>query len=111
MTFKNIIMSGLKTTELFPCAQCGGIHEMDIYEVSVNRHFVSSRNVQKHVGLSMQIGEQLANVMGPNEDMTIKISKGKVLICQDCFLSSELGSTLFESLEDTEEFKKLGGEI
>lgn len=95
---------GLKATDIHRCVNCNGKHIVDIYQVRVRRHIANPRVIQKHVGLSMQLGnELLATVIGGDEDMTVPIEECEVLICQDCFLKSSLGAQLFSFLQGEEE--------
>jgi len=80
----------MKQAELTPCALCGKglLHDnhLDFYRVTVERHIVNGRAVQRQHGLELMLGNHfLAAVMGPDEDMTVELPGTKTAnICFDC---------------------------
>lgn len=72
------------------CAACGKkVGESGLpffYRVTIERHGVLLRNVQRQDGLAAFLGStQLANVMGADEDMTMVVMEPKtVSVCEPC---------------------------
>ena len=79
----------MKQKDLTKCAFCGKgmMHNgcIQFFEITISRYMVKLGAVRQQAGLEMMIGGQLAEAMGPNEDMATKIGKpSRSLICNDC---------------------------
>lgn len=72
------------------CASCGnriGHTGLPIFwTIEVERLGLDADAMRRNAGLAMQMGSAvLANVMGPNEEMTVSImDKVKLTLCEDC---------------------------
>jgi hypothetical protein len=86
---------------LRPCDLChqpvagsvrGGMKTIDFYVLKVERHLVDQGAVRRHVGLTMQLGnELLAHAMGTAEPATKPFSHVEVFVCQPCMIERHLG--------------------
>lgn len=81
----------MKQTDIKKCAICKeGMMKCGIptfYTVTIQRHMIDLAACQRQTGLEMQLGghAQLANIMGPDDDISKPVSKkADVWICQDC---------------------------
>ena len=81
----------MKHEDIKPCAICGqGVMSKGIplfYTIKIQRHAIDLGAVQRQNGLEQMMGghAQLANIMGPNEDMTKQMTEEKeVWVCDDC---------------------------
>ena len=54
------------------------------WRVRLERHGLKADAIKRQQGLGMMIGPELAMVMGPNEDMTEKISSKEITVCENC---------------------------
>lgn len=82
-------MSGLKRSDIRPCAVCGkGLAKGGaiVYRVQVERFFLDPHAIQRQAGLEMQLGVPLAAVMGPDEDLARHIDTQQVLVCGHCVM-------------------------
>ena len=85
---------GLKEKELRALATCAncrrkiGQTELPIfYVVTIERHGLDSRAINRQQGLAMMLGNNglIANIMGPDEDMTVRLMEPRrIMICEDC---------------------------
>ena len=106
--------SGLKQKDLTGCVICGkGVaHDQNIlfYRVRIERYGLDVRAVQRAVGLELVMGgSPLAQVMGPDEDLAIRIASYDGLVCQPCALDLSPCSValLTEKMAELEEQKRL----
>ena len=81
----------MKQTDIKKCAICGnGMMHLGLpffYTVRIQRHGIDAGAIQRQNGLEQMLGgcAQLANVMGPQEDMTKPLTEEKDLwICESC---------------------------
>ena len=88
-------MSALKELELRQqCGACGqGIcnnNSMTLYKVSLELHVIDYGAIRRQSGLETMMGGAavLAQVMGPNEDMTEFMGRKELLVCQVCAAKS-----------------------
>lgn len=78
----------MKANEFTKCATCGkgmaasGVH---FYRVTVQQHILDPGAIKRAAGLEMMVGH-LAAVMGPDEDLAVKVAEATVLLCADCGL-------------------------
>lgn len=76
--------------ELATCAACKRkIGETDypfFYKVKVSRFGLDKGAMDRQAGLEMMVGSvEIAQVMGPNEDLAQEVMKEKtIMICEDC---------------------------
>ena len=95
----------MKQEDIKKCAICGnGMMHLGLpffYTIKIQRHGVDTGAIQRQNGLEQMLGgcAQLANVMGPNEDIAKPITEEKELwICDHC-AGKDL-STLISTIED-----------
>lgn len=76
----------MKRSEMKPCSLCGGPVQPAFAEVVVRRHVVDAAAVQRYVGLTQMFNgnAMLANVMGPDEQMTEMTSEKTLIVCMKC---------------------------
>lgn len=82
-------MSGLKRSDIKPCAACGkGLAKggLIVYRIQVERFVLDPQVIQRQAGLEMQIGVPLAVVMGPDEDLARHLDTQRVLVCGECVI-------------------------
>jgi len=84
----------VKQTDFKPCALCAqGVMHTGIplfYRVSIQRFGVQLDAVRRQAGLEIMLGgnAQLANVMGPDEDMATPIGEAvELLVCETCAMT------------------------
>lgn len=85
---------GLKRKDLKKCACCDrGIMACGaaiFWRVNIEMFAVNMRAVERQHGLEMMLGSPaLANVMGPDDDLAVRIETGDsdpMLVCNDCML-------------------------
>lgn len=72
------------------------------WTVTVERHGVDRRAVNRQVGLANMLGNAaLALVMGPNEEMTTSLGgPATIAVCETCALKSPLMIAAFASMEE-----------
>lgn len=64
---------------------------IDFHVVIVEHEVLNLPAIQRHAGLAMMLGsEQLAGVMGPNEDLSLVASRMEVFVCSPCWLEKRL---------------------
>jgi hypothetical protein len=97
----------MKQTDIKKCAICnnGMMHTGNpvFYTVKIQSHIFDLGACKRQTGLEMMLGghAQLANIMGPDEDMVKPLSKEiNAWICQDCAIEN---LTSIISLLETEE--------
>ncbi len=101
----------LKESELrkfATCGQCGRkIGETGrpiFWLVTLERHCLRADTIKRKAGLEMMIGTGLANVMGPDEDMTHPVGdKGTIMVCDECAYEAKtcLGDLAEQIAENT----------
>ena len=84
----------LKEMELRQLAECSGCRRklgqtampLILWKVSLERHMIKQGAIHRQTGLSAMLGNShLAQVMGPDEDMTSLLSEvGTVMVCEEC---------------------------
>ena len=57
-----------------------------MWKVKAERHGLDARALQRQTGLGMMIGAPLAQVMGPDEDMTQVLAEETCMICDECMI-------------------------
>jgi hypothetical protein len=61
------------------------------WRVTVDRHGIDAAALQRAVGLEMLVGQPLASVMGPDEELTKQLMEPRELIlCEPCGLKEWL---------------------
>lgn len=87
-------MAGLKSQQFTNCLSCdrsvfegGSIH---FYEIRTEQHVANIPAIQRRHGLAMMMGGAgaLADVMGPNEDLSHGMGAESGLLCADCALTT-----------------------
>ena len=67
------------------------------WTVKIERHGIKLDAVQRQQGLGMQIGAQLAQVMGPDEEMTEPMMDPvEITVCEKCCTSNTCVARLAE---------------
>jgi hypothetical protein len=63
-----------------------------LWRVSLVQHGLEAGAIQRQQGLAMMMGGNglMANIMGPDEDMTQVINEAELMICQECFQGDSL---------------------
>lgn len=78
-------MRGLKENELGPCASCGKPHRTPVfYRVRLETCGIDAKAAERRAGLGLMIGDTLAAVMGPDEDLAKVIDETTRIVCLDC---------------------------
>jgi len=100
----------MKHRDFKPCALCGKgmMHRGDptFFEVTIGRRIISPGAVNRAVGMELMMGgnAELANLMGPDEDLAVAVSNDhKVLICTPCALSPQGIAQIEERILDAAE--------
>ena len=80
--------------EIATCALCGkriGDSGLPLFwRVRIRRYGLKADAMRRQQGLGMMIGGQLAQVMGPDEDLAEKISETEITVCETCATKPEL---------------------
>lgn len=85
------------------CSMCGeniGASGLPLFSTMViERHGLKMDALQRQQGLGMMLGghAELAQVMGPDEDMTQLMSRAELTICELCFTKEFVVAHLAES--------------
>jgi len=68
------------------------------YTVKVERHILDLRAIQRQSGLAMMFGgaAPLAEIMGPNEEMTKELPSFEFTVCANCDTDSHCIASLEE---------------
>jgi len=79
----------MKEKELRERAICAICHKpigasVCFWVLNIQRHVFNVFALQQQQGLGMMIGGALAQVMGPDEDLTIELSNFTISVCDDC---------------------------
>lgn len=79
----------MKQREFKKCVFCekGVMHAGDIqfFTVQVKSYLINPTAVRQQAGLEIQIGAQLAAVMGPDADLAVQVTDtGEQFMCQSC---------------------------
>lgn len=96
----------MKLSDLTPCALCGNPIAPIFYRVTAEQLMINASAANEMLGLTQMFGGalELAEVMGSQPDVTLSLQKNSILVCQDCFIDSELGRrTLFDEDSDEQE--------
>lgn len=99
-------MSGLKRSDIKPCAACGrGLAKggLVVYRVQIERFVLDPQVIQRQAGLEMQIGVPLAVVMGPDEDLARHLDTQRVLVCGECVTRSTIALLPDGEADDTQD--------
>ncbi len=97
----------MKERELRDAAKCGlcgkpfGHTGLPMFwRVTVERHALDPKAVQRQQGLGMMIGAPLAMVMGPGEEMTAPLLKPiTITVCEDCATKTTCVASIAEQAE------------
>lgn len=97
----------MKEKELRAAAKCGMCGKpfgqasfgLSFWRVTVERHGVKADTVKRQTGLAMMLGSaQLAQVMGPDEDMTMPLLEPvTITVCEDCSTKPACVASIAES--------------
>lgn len=87
---------GIKRKDLKMCACCGrgmmACGAAIFWRINIEMFAVNVRAVQRQHGLEMMLGSPaLANVMGPDDDLAVRVDEGTsepMLVCNDCMLNN-----------------------
>ena len=99
---------GLKQAQLEHCICCsrGMAHagQVHFYRVKVEQMVLNVRAIERQHGFEMMLGPAaaLAQVLGPDEDMAIRMGEVAGLICADCAMRLPVAA-LLNMKEDTDE--------
>lgn len=90
----------MKAKEFTKCLLCGkGVMHAGapvFLRVKIEYHAMNVGAVQRAAGLEMMVGP-LAAVIGPDEDLTEKISEGTGLVCAGCMIEPTVTFALLEA--------------
>lgn len=96
---------GMKQREIAKCALCnrGMMHRnsLTFMRVTIERFFANLPAIKRQAWMEMMMGDcaPLAQIMGPDEDMAVRVEPAiAVLICDHCF-GKDL-SPLYSIMED-----------
>ena len=86
-------MSGIRRTQITPCAKCGkGVGHSggpDVYRVTIEQHLLDNQAIQQHAGMDLMFGNQhpaLSVAMLGDSEITKQVSTTTRLVCRDCFM-------------------------
>ena len=93
----------MKASEFSHCVFCreGVMHDNQItfFRVRIEHHGVLIKNLQRAAGLEMMIGN-LAQHMGPDEDLSEAITDEQFLVCQDCAIEHHIAQAAERAVGD-----------
>lgn len=94
-----------KRTDIGPCICCGcGMMKEGnpvFYRIKLERMFLNLTAVRRQAGLEQMMGStQLANIMGPDEDMAEPVFTYTGLVCDGCANASTSLGLLAEIMSD-----------
>lgn len=105
----------MKQRDIKPCLGCGKppFHDNQLvaFGVSMTGEVLNLPAVRRQAGLEMMLGGNalIANVMGPDEDMTKALADPAVgLVCMDCAVTLPLAEILERTEKRAEEAKTEG---
>lgn len=87
----------MKLSELTPCILCGGKLAPVFYRVTVEQVMLDNTALNQVLGLNTMFAGilRLAEVMAPQDDVTLTLQSESGLVCQDCYVESTLRVVLF----------------
>ncbi len=107
----------MKEEELRAVSTCGictekiGKSAMPMFfRVRIDRYALDGAAMQRQQGLGLQIGGQLAQVMGPDEDLAKKIHTNELTVCMNCACGKQISIVELEedkSEDESEPIKEL----
>lgn len=90
---------GLKRSEIQKCRLCekGVMHsgQLTFFKLTVEHHAVDLGAIQRLNGLEQMISPVLANVMGPDEDLSKPLDRPSTfLLCMECACTRNIAEVL-----------------
>lgn len=90
----------MKLSELTPCALCEGPLGYLFYRVEVEQIMLDATAANQVLGVNTIFGGhalRLAEAMAPNDNVTMTLQKGSIIVCESCYYERPMRKVLFSN--------------